>query len=238
MDLDPRVPAIYPLMASIEKKRRRVARMPLQALHSLEKKIEKRIRLFEQKKGIRLDDEMRFIRSWMEKPLAIGAVTPSGKVLARTMARYVDPHADGPVIELGPGTGPVTEALVHKGVHPSRLVLVEFNPTFCRLLRTRYPEATVVQGDAYALGRLLGAALREPASAIVSGLPLVTKPLATRVRLIRDAFALMAPGAPFVQFTYAVVPPIPRRFAGVTPRGSELIWMNVPPARVWVYRRD
>ena len=71
-----------------------------------------------EKKGLRLDDEVRFIRSWLEKPLAIGAVTPSGRVLARTMARYVDTRIPGPVIELGPGTGPVTEALVARGVHP------------------------------------------------------------------------------------------------------------------------
>ena len=98
--------------------------------------------------------------AWIEKPLTIGAVTPSGKVLARTMARYVDPGVPGPVIELGPGTGPVTEALVAHGIDPSRLVLVEFDPIFCRLLRTRYPEATVVQGDAYSLKRLLGGLLQ------------------------------------------------------------------------------
>ena len=69
--------------------------MPLQALQVLEKKIERQIRLFEMKNGIRLDDEVRFIRSWLEKPLTIGAVTPSGKVLARTMARYVDPRFPG-----------------------------------------------------------------------------------------------------------------------------------------------
>src|SRR5437773_2340632 len=120
--------------------------MPLQTFQVLEKKLERRLRQFEQRKGIRLDDEVRFIRSWIEKPLSIGAVTPSGKVLARTMARYVDPDVDGPVIELGPGTGPVTEALVEQGVAPSRLVLVEYNPEFCRLLRARYPEATVVRG--------------------------------------------------------------------------------------------
>lgn len=212
--------------------------MPLQALQVLEKKIERRIRLFEMKNGIRLDDEMRFIRSWIEKPLSIGAVRPSGKVLARTMASFVDPSVPGPVIELGPGTGPVTEALVEQGVDPSRLVLVEFNPEFCRLLRTRYPEATVVRGDAYALHRVFGRVLSQPAAAIVSGLPLVTKPLKTRVRLLREAFRLMQPNAPFVQFTYAVVPPIPRALAGVTTEASERIWMNVPPARVWVYRKD
>src|SRR5262249_29662519 len=157
---------------------------------------------FEEKNGFRIDDEFRFFRSWMEKPLAIGAVTPSGKALARTMASYVDPSVAGPIIELGPGTGPVTEALVAQGVEPARLVLVEFNPAFCRLLRQRYPAASVVQGDAYGLRRLLGPHLRQPAGAVVSGLPLFTKPLRTRLRLLSEAFGLMAPGAPFVQFTY------------------------------------
>ena len=189
-----------------------------------------------EKKTPRLDDEMQFIRSWFEKPLSTGAVMPSSKALARTMARYVDPKSVGPVIELGPGTGPVTEALVQRGVDPKRLILVEFNPDFCRLLRTRYPAATVVQGDAYRLRRLLEATVREPAAAVVSGLPLVTKPLRTRLRLISDAMGLLKPGAPFVQFTYAMVPPIPKTLSGIKGEASELIWMNLPPARVWVYR--
>ena len=212
--------------------------MPIQALQVLEKKIERQIRLFELKKGIRLDDEVRFIRSWIERPLTMGAISPSGKVLARTMASYVDPSIPGPIIELGPGTGPVTEALVEQGVDPSRLVLVEFNADFCRLLRTRFPDATVIRGDAYSLRRMLGSMLTQPASAVVSGLPLVTKPLKTRVRLIREAFRLMQPNAPFVQFTYAVMPPIPKALSGVSTEASERIWMNVPPARVWVYRKD
>ncbi|MCZ7661259.1 MAG: methyltransferase domain-containing protein [Xanthobacteraceae bacterium] len=225
---------------------------PLQALQVFEKKIEKRIRLFEQKleqniekglrrfeqkKGIRLDDEVRFIRSWIEKPLAIGAVTPSSRILARTMASFVEPAIPGPVVELGPGTGPVTEALVSRGIDPARLVLVEFNPAFCQLLRARFPAATVVQGDAYRLRRLLEDELEEPAAAIVSGLPLVTKPIRTRLRLLREALDLLRPGAPYVQFTYSVVPPIPR-FADVHVEASERIWLNLPPARVWSYRTD
>jgi phosphatidylethanolamine/phosphatidyl-N-methylethanolamine N-methyltransferase len=189
-----------------------------------------------EKKSLRLDDEMQFIRSWIEKPLSTGAVMPSSRVLARAMARYVDPRSQGPVIELGPGTGPVTQALVRHGVDPARLILVEFNPDFCRLLRTRYPAATVVQGDAYRLRRLLESHVEEPAAAVVSGLPLVTKPLRTRLRLISDAMTLLATGAPFVQFTYAMLPPIPKELSGVRAESSELIWMNLPPARVWVYR--
>ena len=189
-----------------------------------------------EKKSLRLDDEVKFIRSWIEKPISTGAVMPSSRVLARAMARYVDPQSNGPVIELGPGTGPVTQALVRQGVDPARLILVEFNPDFCRLLRTRYPAATVVQGDAYRLRRLLESFVDEPAAAVVSGLPLVTKPLRTRLRLISDAMTLLAVGAPFVQFTYAMLPPIPKELSGVRAESSELIWMNLPPARVWVYR--
>jgi phosphatidylethanolamine/phosphatidyl-N-methylethanolamine N-methyltransferase len=189
------------------------------------------------KKPLRLDDEVRFLRSWIEKPLHMGAVMPSGRVLARTMAQYVDIDSDGPVIELGPGTGAITNALIAHGIDQKRLVLVEYNPGFCALLRDRYPQATVVQGDAYALRDSLWDVLDAPASAVVSGLPLVTKPMLTRLKLIRDAFAALAPGSPFVQFTYSVAPPIPRSLPGVSTEASERIWMNLPPARVWVYRK-
>jgi phosphatidylethanolamine/phosphatidyl-N-methylethanolamine N-methyltransferase len=189
------------------------------------------------KKPLRLDDEVRFLRSWIEKPLHMGAVMPSGRVLARTMAQYVDVDSEGPVVELGPGTGAITNALIEHGIDQKRLVLVEYNPGFCALLRDRYPQARVVQGDAYTLRDSLWDVLSVPASAIVSGLPLVTKPMLTRLKLIRDAFLALAPGAPFVQFTYSVAPPIPKSLPGVSTEASERIWMNLPPARVWVYRK-
>jgi phosphatidylethanolamine/phosphatidyl-N-methylethanolamine N-methyltransferase len=189
------------------------------------------------KKPLRLDDEVRFLRSWIEKPLHMGAVMPSGKVLARTMAQYVNVDSSEPVVELGPGTGAITNALIEHGVDQKRLVLVEYNPGFCALLRDRYPQATVVQGDAYALRDSLWNVLSAPAAAVVSGLPLVTKPMLTRLKLIRDAFGALAPGAPFVQFTYSVAPPIPKSLPGVSTEASERIWMNLPPARVWVYRK-
>lgn len=186
-----------------------------------------------------LEDEARFLKSWLERPLVTGAVTPSGRMLARTMAAYVDPRRSGPVVELGPGTGPVTEALIRRGIAPERLVLVEFNPNFCDLLERRFPGATVVQGDAYDIRTSVAAALSEPVAATVSSLPLFTKPLEQRLDLLNTAHDLMHPGAPFVQFTYAVVPPIPARCAAgsYTASGSNRVWLNLPPARVWIYRR-
>jgi phosphatidylethanolamine/phosphatidyl-N-methylethanolamine N-methyltransferase len=154
------------------------------------------------------------------------------------MASYIDPRTRGPVIELGPGTGPVTEALVGCGIEQERLVLVEYNPEFCKLLQRRFPRATIVQGDAYDIAETLSGTVVEPCAGFVSSLPLFTKPLDCRHNLLAAAQAMMRPGAPFVQFTYAMVPPIPERPERYTASPSERVWLNLPPARVWVYRQS
>jgi len=78
--------------------------------------------------------------------------------------------------------------------------------------------------------------LPEPAAAFVSGLPLFNKPLKLRLDLLDQAFGLMKGNAPFVQFTYNAISPIPRSHRGVRSEASDRVWINFPPARVWVYR--
>ncbi|RYB01860.1 class I SAM-dependent methyltransferase [Lichenibacterium ramalinae] len=187
----------------------------------------------------RLADEARFIRTWLENPVGTGAVSPSGRYLARAMARAVDPERPGPVVELGPGTGPVTDALIARGIAPERLVLVEFDPQFCKLLQRRYPGATVIQGDAYDLAATLEGVLDAPAATVVSSLPLRNQPERHRLSLLEQAFAVLQPGGSFVQFTYGIASPMPLR-AGHHPcfeaEVSPPVWLNLPPARVWIYR--
>ena len=189
----------------------------------------------------RLADEARFFKAWVENPKITGAVSPSGRFLARMMARYVDPQSTGPIIELGPGTGPVTVALLKRGIAPERLVLVEFDSYFCKLLARRFPRCKIVQGDAYNLAKTLEGLLDEPAAAIVSSLPLLTRPDADRTELLAQSFEMMQPEGRFIQFTYGIASPIPRRLHpdGVKTFEAEPsppVWLNLPPARVWVYR--
>ncbi len=185
----------------------------------------------------KLEDEARFLRTWIESPLKTGAVSPSGPDLAREMARHVDPQMPGLVVELGPGTGPVTEALVARGVAEQRLVLIEYDSDFCRLLRERFPRATVLQGDAYAIAETLRGHVHDRIAAVVSSLPLMTKSPRERLGLLRQSLALLAERAPFVQFTYAAASPIPLREGGFYAEPGRRIWKNIPPARVWVYRQ-
>ena len=96
--------------------------------------------------------KLRFLKTLFESPRLTGAVSPSGRSLARAMARAVGPTGDGLVVELGPGTGPVTRALIEHGRHEKQLVLVEYEAEFCRLLGQRFPGVTCVQGDAFDCG--------------------------------------------------------------------------------------
>lgn len=190
-------------------------------------------------RDVSLSDEARFIKSWFENPRLAGAITPSGRALARTMAQCVDCSAEGPIIELGPGTGPVTQALIERGIAQERLILVEFEPSFCRLLARRFPRAKIVRGDAYQLKDTLASLLDEAPSAVVSSLPLLTRPEAERTALLRQAFGLMGKEGRFIQFTYGVRSPVclnGRHAAGVRAQSLAPVWLNLPPARVWVYR--
>jgi len=183
----------------------------------------------------RLGEAAQFFKSWTEKPMQMGSVTPSSRILSKAIASFVDPASQGPVVEIGPGTGPITQALVERGIAEERLVLVEYSQEFCDLLARRFPKATIVQGDAYALASTLEGKLAGKAAAVVCGLPLLARPEAQRLDLLAQAFTLMQPDAAFVQFTYSLTSPIPTKNAFFTWRASPRIWRNVPPARVWAY---
>jgi phosphatidylethanolamine/phosphatidyl-N-methylethanolamine N-methyltransferase len=185
-----------------------------------------------------LADSARFLKSLLAAPRLTGAVAPSGRALARAMAAAAGPPPQGLIVELGPGTGPVTRSLIEAGVERERLALIEYDPGFCRLLRRRFAPAKVIHGDAYDLPRALAELAGEPIAAVVSSLPLLNQPPERRERLIADAFALMGPSGLFVQFTYGPTSPIPRavcanRYVAVR---SRPILLNLPPARVWTYR--
>jgi phosphatidylethanolamine/phosphatidyl-N-methylethanolamine N-methyltransferase len=188
---------------------------------------------------LHLGDEARFIRSWLENPKIAGAVAPSGRFLARALAQCVDPEGVGPIVELGPGTGPVTSALLARGIAPERLVLVEYEKGFCSLLAKKFPGVKILRGDAYNLTETLKGALDQSPSAIVSSLPLLTVPEHARLGLLRQAFELMGPEGRFVQFTYGVNSPLPKHMSAslrIRTQALAPIWLNLPPARIFIYR--
>lgn len=164
-----------------------------------------------------------------------GVLDWTGPLLARAVAAGIDPGRSGPVVVLWPGLGAMTAALVGRGVHPARLVLIEADPMLCAALRRRWPAARVVQTDAYAAPGLLRR-LRQPAAAIVSGTPLMLRPAPQRLRLVLGCLHAASPGAPFVQIADFSRSPIPMPRPGLRARVAGLFWRNLWPTRVWTYR--
>ena len=184
-----------------------------------------------------LADNLRFLRALMARPKNIGAIAPSSRALARAIAAQVDPAMPGAVLELGPGTGVITEAILERGVAPGRLILVEFDAEMAACLARRFEGVRVIEGDAFDLSRTLGPLASQTFSGIISGLPLLNFPTARRRAYLEGVCRLLEPGAPFVQFSYGVNAPVePPPGFGVD--RAALVWANLPPARVWVYRKN
>jgi phosphatidylethanolamine/phosphatidyl-N-methylethanolamine N-methyltransferase len=171
-----------------------------------------------------------FLTRFLAHPKRIGAIAPSGRALADAIAAAAD--LSGDVLELGPGLGAVTAALLRRGLAPSRLTAVEYDSGFAKVLRRRFPGTCILEGNAFDFPALTQG-MRF--SSVISGLPLLNYPQDEGTALVAAAVAAMPKGAPFVQFSYGVTAPV------TAPKGASVakavrIWKNLPPAAVWVYR--
>ncbi len=181
-----------------------------------------------------------FFRQWVRHPLRTAAIAPSSRCLAELITSEISPET-APVIELGPGTGAFTEALLRRGVPESRLALIEFGEDFAGLLRRRFPRATVLQGDAAELasfGPLFGA---DRPGAVVSGIPLVQLPADRQRKLLAAAFGMLREGGAFYQFTYGPVAPARREVLaefGLQATRLGFVARNLPPASVYRFSRS
>lgn len=179
------------------------------------------------------DDFSHFFKRWIRNPLAMGAFAPSGKSLAKLMAK--DVGASARVIELGAGTGTVTAALLESGVAPGNLYIVERDPQFVKILERRFPRCHVLAADALELDEQLG--LSATFDFVISGLPLLCFSPDKRHRVIQQAFGLLKPHGRLHQFTYAGRCPIDRDLRALLHADSMLLGiaaLNLPPG--FVYR--
>lgn len=180
-----------------------------------------------------------FLQECLRSPQQIGAILPSSKNLADAMANWLPPEREAFVLELGPGTGAVTKALVERGLRQDRLVAIEKSPKLASLLRRRFPRAHIITGDAFQLDRLLDTHLHELqfVGAVISSLPLRNFSSDAANTLARKIRAVLRPGGKWVQYSYHLgngSPPGTSRFEFLA---SDVVWWNLPPARVSVFQK-
>lgn len=185
-----------------------------------------------------ISDTYGFFRAWLGDPLRVAAIVPSGRALAQAITAEIS-AGTGPVIELGPGTGSFTRALLRRGVREEDLALIEFGSEFATALQARYPRAHTIWMDAARLHavQLFGGRL---AGAVISGLPVLSMPARKVIGILDGSFAKMRPGGAFYQFTYGPTCPIPRALLdrlGLKAMRIGGTLANVPPASVYRIRQ-
>ena len=190
------------------------------------------------RRGGAIADSVIFLRAWADRPGQVAAIAPSGRLLAELITREIT-RETGPVLELGPGTGVFTRALLARGVRERDLTLIECREDFAGVLQGRFPEARLLCMDATRLARMtLGEGARP--GAVISGLPLRKMPPKKVLSILGGAFAALRPEGCFYQFTYRPGSPIPHRILArlglEATRIGAALW-NVPPAAVYRLRR-
>lgn len=190
-----------------------------------------------------LADPLLFLRGWSRDPVAVGGPFASSCWTARRLAQATLGAAipgGGPVLELGPGTGPVTEALIETGCPVDQIVVVERDAELCRSLERRFSGLRVLHGNALEIGEILAGARIPSVRVVLSGLPMRVVPAQAAARCYSQAFQLMPPGGAIIQYTYGFRPPVDPDEAvsklDATFVGRE--WRNVPPMGIWSYRLE
>lgn len=185
----------------------------------------------------KFDDELRFFKGWIDKPKAVGSIVPTSSVTARRMASVINPSSGLPVLELGPGTGVITKAILARGVRPENLFSVEYSADFVAHLHRHYPGVNIIQGDAFDLDRTLGAGKGIVFDSVVSGVPLLNFPVSQRIRYVEDLLGRIPRGRPIVQLTYGPLSPVPAGRGDYTVRHFDFVLRNIPPTQLWIYSR-
>lgn len=176
-----------------------------------------------------------FFRQLLSKPKQVSAIAPSSRWLARAMAQGLGPKS-GRIVEFGPGTGQLTRGILAAGVAPTDLTLFEMSPDFTSHLRETFPGVTVHNAGA----QTAAAHVAPGVAAVISGLPLLSMPPELRESIVQAAFDVLAHNGIYVQFTYGPKPPLsPEQLdrMGLTVTPGPKVWANLPPARVFHFRR-
>ncbi|HMM64522.1 MAG: class I SAM-dependent methyltransferase [Mesorhizobium sp.] len=185
----------------------------------------------------KFDDELKFFQGWVRRPKAVGSIVPTSSITAREMASVIDTGSGLPVLEIGPGTGVITRAILARGIRPENLYTVEYSPEFVRHLRRLYPAVNVIEGDAFNLAATLGENRDLTFDSVISGVPLLNFPVARRVAYLESLLDRIPPGRPVVQLTYGPLSPVPPGRGDYKVEHFHFVVRNIPPTQLWIYRR-
>lgn len=178
-----------------------------------------------------------FFRQWLRSPKSMGSVIPSSRALAKAVAAEVAWQPGQYVVELGGGTGAISQGLIDRGIPRDRLIVIELDGALHAYLKERLTGCLVIQGDATRLPEILARHQVGEIGTVISGLPMVGMPFEFQQAIIDQGFKVMPKGSFMLQYSYSPIPPIPAAKLGVEAKIARYVLWNFPPAAVWKYTK-
>lgn len=188
-----------------------------------------------QKLAGKFDGEVRFFKGWLDGPKSVGTPFPTSAWTGRAMANVIDRASGLPVLEVGPGTGTITRAILARGVPAGSLYAIECSAHFVEGLKREFPDVRVVHGDVFKLDEALDKDRDLRFDCVISAIPLLNFPVSQRISYIEDMLKRIPAGRPVIQVTYGPMPPIPAGHGRFRAVRSDFVIRNVPPAHLWTY---
>lgn len=190
----------------------------------------------------KMRDHARFVQGLIRSPGTVGAIAPSSSALANAMVDRLDLQSGDLVVEYGPGTGPMTEAL-HRLVQRQpcvRYLGIELDASFVDVLSKRFPEFTFFHGSVADVREILNERELGLAKAVVSGLPFAVLPEDVQRKMMVGTANILVDGGVFrtFQYVHAYQMKAARRFRAMLKEQfgaferSAAVMRNVPPAYI------
>ncbi|MEM9439412.1 MAG: methyltransferase domain-containing protein [Pseudomonadota bacterium] len=177
-----------------------------------------------------------FFRQWLRSPKSMGSILPSSMALARAVTSAVTWEPGQTVVELGAGTGAISQGLLEKGMPRDALMMIELDEQLYDYLRNRFPGVRVVHGDATKLSEIVAEQEIASVSTVVSGLPMVNMPVDFQRAIVGESMKSVRSGGALLQYSYSPLCPIPAKKLSVKAELVRFVLRNVPPATVWRFR--
>lgn len=186
-----------------------------------------------------IDPRVVFLQDFLKRPREVGSIVPSSRFLERRIVRCAGLREARTVVELGPGTGGTTRAVLRAMRPDAQLLVIEINARFARVIHNAIhdPRLLVHQGNALQIDRILEARGLAAPEVVLSGIPFSTMPRRVGIEILRAVHEALAPGGRFV--AYQVRDRVEMLGRGVFGRAriqTELL--NVPPMRVFCWEKD
>jgi phospholipid N-methyltransferase len=183
------------------------------------------------------DDRIAFFQGFLKRPKEVGSIIPSSRFLERRIIRGAELSRAKTIVELGPGTGGITRAILRAARRDARVLVIEINERFAEVLKRMHdPRLIVHRGDASDIaGALVAHGLGAP-DVILSGIPFSTMQRQTGREILYSVHDALQDGGLFIAYQVRDrVASLGRELFGRARVQTEIL--NVPPMRVYRWRK-